>query len=116
MIDIGRLNKRITLQRYLEQENEIGQTIVSLTDFKTVWASVEPISGKEYTDADRNNNQLTYRIYIRYIENVNTDMIVDYKGIKFKITACINPRMSNELIQLVCVEQVDEVRGANNGV
>lgn len=116
MVDIGRLNKRITLQRYTEVENEIGQTIVSLIDFKTVWASVEPISGKEYTDVDRNSNQLTYRIYIRYLENVNTDMVVDYNGLKFKITACINPRMKNELLQLVCVEQADDVRGAENGL
>lgn len=115
MIDIGRLNKRITLQRYTEVENEIGQTIVALTDFKAVWASVEPISGKEYTEADRNNNQLTYRIYIRYLEEVNADMIVNYNGRKFKITACINPRMKNELLQLVCVEQVDDIRGGGNG-
>lgn len=113
MIDIGRMSKRITLKRYTEVDNEIGQTTVGLTDYKTVWASIEPISGKEYTDTDRNSNQLTYRIYIRYLKGVNTDMVVDYKGTIFTITACINYRMRNEMLQLVCVEQTDEVRGQN---
>ena len=57
-MDIGRTNKRITFCRYEERENALSQTEQALTEVKTVWASVEPMRGREYQEADKTGADL----------------------------------------------------------
>ncbi len=108
LLDIGRLNKRITFMRYEEQDDEYNQTIQVLVPFKTVWASVEPTTGKEYLEAQRFRNELTYKIFTRYFPDLNVDMVIDFKGRKFKTVSMINYRENNEMLQFVCTEMVGD--------
>lgn len=94
--------------RYEEQDNEYNQTDQVLVKYKTVWASVEPTTGKEYLEAQRIRNELTYKIFTRYFADLNVDMIIDFKGRKFKIISMINYRESNEMLQFICVEMVGD--------
>jgi SPP1 family predicted phage head-tail adaptor len=107
-MDIGRLNKRITFYSYQEIENEYGQSVQKLIPYKTVWASVEPTTGKEYMEAQRIRNELTYKIYTRYFADITTDMIIDFKGRKFSIVSLINYHENNEMLQFVCTEKVGD--------
>lgn len=108
LLDIGRLNKRITFMCYEEQDDEFNQTNQILVKYKTVWASVEPTTGKEYLEAQRIRNELTYKIYTRYFPDLNTEMIIDFKGRKFKIVSMINYREGNEMLQFICTEMVGD--------
>lgn len=115
MLDIGRLNKRVTFMQLKDEdengvpyENEIGQNIQKLTPYKTVWASVEPITGKEYLEAQRVRNELTYKIFTRYFPGITVDMIINFKVRSFKIESMINYRESNEMLQFVCTEMVGD--------
>lgn len=108
MIDIGRLNKRITFCRLVEKDNEINQSIQDVEPYKKVWASVEPVSGKEYYEAQREKNKLTYKIYTRYFKDINQNMIIDFKGRKFEIESMINYRENCEMLQFVCTEIVGD--------
>ncbi|HAB59435.1 MAG TPA: head-tail adaptor protein [Lachnospiraceae bacterium] len=107
-VDIGRLNKRITFLAYKDTVNEYGQDIQQLDKYKTVWASVEPTIGKEYMEAQRVRNELTYKIYTRYFTDLTVDMVINYKGRKFKIASLINYKENNELLQFVCTEMVGD--------
>ena len=114
-MDIGRLNKRITFIQYKDTDNngipyvdEYGRNIQKLVPYKTVWASVEPISGKESLEADRNKNELTHRIYTRYLPDTTVDMIIDFKGRKFRIESVINYREENEMLQFACTEMAGD--------
>ena len=116
MIDIGRLNKRITFMQLKDEDengnpfvNEYGQDIQLLLPYKTVWAAVEPTTGKEYLEAQRIRNELTYKIYTRYFPDITVDMIINYKNRKFKIVSPINYRENNEMLQFICIEQVGDV-------
>ncbi|MGN6713421.1 phage head closure protein [Anaerocolumna jejuensis] len=112
---INRLNKRITFMQLSDKdengvpfENEIGNNIQKLIPFKTVWASVEPISGKEYLEAQRAKNELTHRIYTRYFPDITVDMLINFKGRKFKIESVINYQEGNEMLQFLCREMVGD--------
>lgn len=109
-IDIGRMNKRITF--YKSDGNGVDQynrTVKSYKEHKTVWASVEPMSGKEYLEADRNANEQNYKIYTRYYPDLReVNLVIGYKGRKFQIQSVINYRESNEMLLFMCVERIGE--------
>lgn len=109
MIDVGRLNKRITFLKYTETENELGSTIQELAPYKTVWASVEPVNGKEYYEAQVTRNELTWNIYIRYSMEwtPDVDMIIQYGKRFFNIISIIDNREAHKLYKIVCTEKVE---------
>lgn len=47
----GELDKRITFQRLTTTTNENGFEVETLEDFKTVWAKVSNLHGREYFEA-----------------------------------------------------------------
>ena len=65
-MDIGRTNKRITFCRYEEKENALSQTEQTLTEVKTVWASVEPTRGREYQEAQRKKRLINLGSYFLF--------------------------------------------------
>lgn len=104
-MDIGRLNKRITFYRYEDRINEYSQDVQELVKLKTVWASIEPTTGKEYLEAQRIRSELTYKIYTRYFEAASSNLIIGFKGRKFEIVSPpINQRENNEMLLFVCTE------------
>ncbi|MCI9559336.1 MAG: phage head closure protein [Lachnospiraceae bacterium] len=105
-MDIGRTNKRITFCRYEEKENELLQLEQILTDIKTVWASVEPTRGREYQEAQRIRPELTYKITTRYHKGITPDMLIRFKDRYFHIVSIINVREKNEMLEIVCTEEI----------
>ncbi len=88
--------------------NEYAQNIQKLVPYKKVWAAVEPTTGKEYMEAQRIRNELTYKIYTRYFPDITVDMIINYKNREFKIVSSINYQENNEMLQFICTEMVGE--------
>ena len=104
-MDVGRLNKRITFMIYEEKIDELEQTKQCLVKYKKLWASVEPISSKEILDADKYSGEITHRIYLRFREDITTDMFIEFKKRKFEISAPpINVKEENSLTMLLCKE------------
>lgn len=116
-MDVGRTNKRITLYRVKEITNDLLQKEQALTAVKTVWASLEPMRGKEYQEAQRIRSELTYKITIRYIDNITADMLVKYKDRYFEIVSQpINPREKNEMLEIICIEKIQKKKEGANGL
>ncbi len=107
-MDIGRTNKRITFCRYEEKENALSQTEQTLTEVKTVWASVEPTRGREYQEAQRVRPELTYKITTRYHKGITPDLFIRFGERYFNIVSVINVRERNEMLEMVCVEKISE--------
>lgn len=110
MLDIGRMNKRIIFYELKDSDetDEYNRTVQIPIQKKTVWASVEPLTGKEYLEAAREKNKQNYKIFTRYFPDFNVNMVIGFKGRKFTIESIINYRERNEMLQLMCVEQVGE--------
>ncbi|MDF2546141.1 MAG: phage head-tail adaptor, putative, family [Anaerosolibacter sp.] len=103
----GRLKHRITIQGVEGTvENECHEDVPNYVPWKTVWASVEPLRGKEYLQVDRVNAEVTHRIVIRYLAGLKPDMRIDFKGRVFDIQSIINVDEENREMQLMCLEKV----------
>lgn len=79
-IDIGKLNKRITIQRKVTKKDEMGQDKPVWEDWKKVWATVKPIKSTEYKFIEKLAPEVTHRIYIRYSPGITADMRIIYHG------------------------------------
>lgn len=100
-MDPGKLNKRITFQlQDLDLEDEDWK------DIATTWASINPISGKEYYSAETINSDLTHKIRLRYRRGITPDMRVLYNGRIFYIISVINEYEKNTMLQLRCRELI----------
>lgn len=66
MIDIGRLDKRVTVQRRSETLDDFGQPIIAWVDIKQVWASIKYIGGREKLRSGVVDSNLNLTIAVRY--------------------------------------------------
>jgi SPP1 family predicted phage head-tail adaptor len=76
-MDIGKLDKRVTLQRRSSTLDAYGQEVNSWTDIATVWANVKPVGGREKASMATIDVMLTHRLTIRYNVNFMPPTTVD---------------------------------------
>lgn len=113
-MDIGRTNKRVSFCKYVESENELKQSEQVLSKLRTVWASVEPKSGREAIEAAKEHPELTYVVTTRYMNDITPDMFIEFKGRLFNIKSVRNIREANEMLEILCTEKIDEKRVVKN--
>ncbi len=101
---IGNLRHRVVLQKKVVTEDEIKQQSEVWNDYAYVWASIEPISGREYFAARQESAEVTARITIRYLKDVTPDMQVLFGNRAFEVVSVINPKETNESLILMCKE------------
>lgn len=84
-MNVGKLNKRITIQKKLPSSALKDD---EYEDFKTVWSNIINIHGKEFIEAQKLNSNISKKIVIRYIKdldssiniNASKDYRIAYKG------------------------------------
>ena len=109
-MDIGRMNKRISIYGYDDKMNELRQSKKGLKKLKTVWASFNPVRGREYYDAQKLREEITYKCYIRYLPGITADMYIKYKDKDYNITSVINVNNEDKMLEIYCVENVKKIR------
>jgi SPP1 family predicted phage head-tail adaptor len=71
----------------------------------TVWAYIEPLTGRQYFSAETVNSEVTHKIKLRYRTGIISDMQVKFGTRTFKI---ISPPMNlnegNVEMHLMCKE------------
>ena len=100
---IGRMRYRITIQFPADTVDDYGNAIEDWQDLATVWADIVPVSGREYLTASQATSETTFKIYIRYIPNVNAKMRIIHNDITFEILAVLGDRRSG-MLTLMCKE------------
>lgn len=101
---IGELRHRVILQRKTVTEDELKQQTESWTDIATVWASIEPLSGREYFAAKQVNSEISAKITIRYRKGINSAMRVLFGGRIFEVQSVTNPEERCKSLILLCEE------------
>lgn len=105
MVEVGKLNKRITLQRVSETTDDMGQDKVGWEDYKTIWATVKPYKSSEYNFMGKLKPEITHRIYVRYRKDITSDMRILYHGRILAITAPpLDIDERHELLEIQCEE------------
>ena len=80
-----------------------GKTEADLSKY-CVWAKVTPTSGREYEEAQKIRAELTYKIKIRYADNVRSDFKVLYRDKVLSVESVIDLGGTGRELELVCSE------------
>lgn len=111
MLSIGKLNHKITFQKRTPELDELGQEhLDSFTDYKTVWATIHPLRGKEYWDARRVRADEIFKITIRYVPWVTEDMRIRYKNRFYNITSVADADIRGEFLEIYATEYANTHR------
>lgn len=109
----GRLRHRIDIRQPSTERDTYGEPVVTWSTLDTVWASVEPMNGKEVFKAGQILDLIPTKIVIRYRDDMTTKMRVrwvkDATTRYFKIHHILNPMERDKEMTLVCVETTEEL-------
>ncbi len=100
-MDIGRLNKRITIQSQSASYDAAGQQVDTWTTFATVWANIRHKSGTETIKADVLTSTVKASMRIRYLTGVNAGMRVVYQNTVYRIEAVLPHVEDKRYVDLV---------------
>lgn len=108
----GRLNQRVVLQSRTETQNSFGETTWTWADWKTVWASVEPLTGREYFAASQAQAESSIRIRIRHLDGVTTKHRVKHTvnavARYYEIEAVLPVHHDRAEMHLMCTEREED--------
>jgi len=102
----GNLKHKIEIQSYTETSNDFGEVTKGYSTFKTVYASITPLAGKEYFASKQLNAEVSHKIECRYISGVLPSMRIVYDSRIFNIESVINIREANKTLQIMAVEVI----------
>lgn len=110
-MDAGRLRHRVTIQSVTEtRDTSSGAIALSWADVATVWAAIEPLSGREFLAAQGEQAEVVARILIRFRDDVVAKMRVLHGSKIYNIRAALPDKESGtEHLTLMVAE------GVNNG-
>ncbi len=113
-IDPGRLNKRVTIMRYADTTDDMGNTVNVLEPLRTVWAEIRPTRGKEGLEYYKDKNSEMYKVTVRMTDVTEKDVLV-FKGRQFLINYVTNPLEAGYYLEIFCTEEKDhEVEEASD--
>jgi SPP1 family predicted phage head-tail adaptor len=103
MIGAGRLIHQVSIQQPVEVQNAYGEAVITWADLRTgIWASIEPIRGREYWAAQQVQAEVDTRIVIRWITGVTYKMRVLNGTDEYYIRSVIDPDERHTELQLMC--------------
>ena len=74
--------------------------------FATVWASIEPLIGREYFAQEREQATVSHKIRMRHFPGITHKMRVAWESRLFEIESVLNVGERNREIVLMCRECV----------
>ena len=84
MFDAGRMRDRSTFQIYNGATDSHGDIRDDLdenwTDVATVWAAIDPVSGKEFYAAEQSESEVTHKIRCRYFPWLKAELRIRYRA------------------------------------
>lgn len=105
----GKLRHRVTLQaRSMTQDPNTGAMVEGWADTDTVWASVEPLSVREFIAAQSSQSEVSARIVIRYRSGIDATMRILHRDKIYNIEGVLaDPKTGLEYLTLPCSAGVD---------
>lgn len=102
----GKLRHSIIIQQATESFNGNSELVSTWSTFATIWASIEPLVGREYYAARQVNAETTGKIRIRYLAALTTKMRISFGTRIFDIKGISNIEERNEEMVLYYSEVV----------
>ena len=89
-MNVGRMRYRIDIEDYISSTDLDGFVTEDWNNFATVWADIIPVSGKEYFSSAQILEEVTNKIYIRYISSIKTTMRIIFGDRIFNIQSILS--------------------------
>ncbi len=113
-IGAGALKQRIRVERPNTTKDRLGGPTRTWINVATVWADIQPLSGREAVIANRLSAQITHQITVRYqpvFDNPQqvAQMRVLYRSRIFNIHSALNDDEQRVALILLVSEGLDDV-------
>ena len=104
----GRLRHRIAIRRkpVAAGQDSFGEPTYTPEVYDTLWASVEPLSGRELLEAQQMAGEVSIRIRIRYRSGITPGMQVLFDDRELDIEAAIHTEERKRELLLLCREVI----------
>lgn len=103
----GLLRHRVTIQKPISTANDdYGAPIIIWEKVLDTWASVEPLSGREYFDAQQVNADVTHKASMRYQFGIDSTMRILLGSRMLLILEVLNTEERSRELTLMCREEV----------
>lgn len=86
----GALRHRLVFQTLAETKDAGGGPVETPATLATVWGSIAPLVGRELTNAQMINSEITHKIVIRYLSTVTAKGQVTFGTRVFQIFEVLN--------------------------
>ena len=104
----GDLRNRVIIQSKSVTRDGYGAEVITWSTHATVWAAVEPLRGREWTETRQVQADVDTRVRIRYLSTVTPSMRVLWGTRVFEIIAPpIHVQERKRETHLMCREQVN---------
>lgn len=102
-MNIGNLNKRITIEKSTSTQNTYGEQVQTWTKLRECWSRVEPVQGKEYYTAKQTASELDIKFVIRYTTvDITPKSRLIYDSKEYNVNSIINLAEGNRELHLYC--------------
>ena len=110
MIDPGKMRHRITFQTFTGEQDAYGDPLQAddsnWKDTATLWAAIDPISGREFYAAEQSQSEVSHKVRCRYRSSLTTAMRIKYGKRIFQIISIIDWEERHESLLIMCKELV----------
>lgn len=103
---IGPMRKRVAIQTATRPRDDYGEPIPSWSTDATVWASIEPLNGRELVSAQQQHAETTHRVRMRFQPGttVTAQKRLLFGSRIFEIISVINHKEKKRMLELLCKE------------
>jgi len=102
------LDKLITIEKRGEAQDSTGQPKETWTRQAPVWASIRPVSGREYYNASGPRAEITHEIVLRHNPKIAPRDRIVFEGRIFDVISPLNVSEQNRYTKLMSIEHADK--------
>lgn len=108
-MQVGKLNRRIVIERQQVTEDPLGGQIVAWLTLATLWSNFRNMSGTEAIKSDAQIGTTKTSVRIRYREDIDQTCRLLHRGLIYEIESVLPDEQGREYVDLVVST------GASNG-
>jgi SPP1 family predicted phage head-tail adaptor len=104
---LGAMRHRVTIETPVRTGDEAGGAVITWQPVATVWAEIQPKSGREIFESDQLGGRITHDVRMRYRDGVTPKMRIFHSGRLFDIRNVVNVSERGEWLVCGCEETTD---------
>ena len=104
-MEIGKLRHRIIFQQTVKVDDTYKGHEVTWANFVTVWADVEPLTGREYFFSQQVKAEVTHRVKIRYRDDITVKMRILFGTRVLGVESIFDIKERHKTLEIFCREE-----------